>query len=122
MLAFREISQRRETIVLISNVSHGWDGIQNCQVSGAFSGNYTRLWRQAVLQLLTETLALMGKPSVAILASKKQRGASLAQLFGGPHAFQRGGLPASRMSLSFCNFKVTFFVISWLKLDYEGDL
>lgn len=63
MLAFREFSQRRETIVLISNVSHGWDGIQNCQVSGAFSGNYTRLRRQAVLQLLTETLALMGKPS-----------------------------------------------------------
>lgn len=26
----------------------------------------------------------------------------------------------TRMSLSFCNFKVTFFVISWLKLEYEG--
>lgn len=63
MLVFREFSQRRETIVLIRNVSHGWDGIQNCQVSGAFSGNYTRLWRQAVPQFLTETHALTGKPS-----------------------------------------------------------
>lgn len=52
MVAFRKFSQRRKTIVLIRNVSHGCYEIQNCQVSGVFSGNYNRLWRQAVLRFL----------------------------------------------------------------------
>lgn len=74
MLVFREFSQRRETIVLIRNVSHGWDRIQTCQVSGAFSGNYTRLWRQAVLQFLQRHTRFDGQAiSLPVQVCRRQR-------------------------------------------------
>lgn len=120
MLAFRKFSQRRKTIVLIRNVSHGCYEIQNCQVSGAFSGNYNRLWRQAVLRFLYRNAQFDGQVIKVLMQTLVKECLSLALLFLGLSAFANSELPRERRPstnlrpLVFCNLKLLFNFFQYL--------